>query len=306
MSTRAPPRYAIARPNGILSVPATTTLGTSRTAIPRLKVVIRRLPPGLTQAEFEEALGEEWKVGGDRVDWAVYKIGKLSTDPVKPTRPARAYLHLTKQEYLGVLSEKVRETNFVVAKASVGDVVLLGPPIVEFAPYGRIPSNKVRKDARQGTIDQDPEFIDFLESLTNPTIKAAPSEPTNDSEVNKAEVMAVTPLIQYLRDKKANKGKEVVLQAKITKHARPESKESKNPQTPDKKTSPKSLKESTPPVDKRSASAIKVEKAARDAVRVLNKQAITAIKNPAVSSVAPTTTTTSLPSSAAPATPAAP
>lgn len=80
MSTQAPPRYAIARPNGILSVPATTTLGASRTAIPRLKVVIRRLPPGLTQAEFEEALGEEWKVGGDRVDWAAYKIGKFSRE----------------------------------------------------------------------------------------------------------------------------------------------------------------------------------------------------------------------------------
>ena len=80
MSTRAHPRYAIARPNGILSVPATATVATSRAAIPRLKVVIRRLPPGLTQVEFEEALGEEWKVGGDRVDWAAYKVGKLSRE----------------------------------------------------------------------------------------------------------------------------------------------------------------------------------------------------------------------------------
>ena len=192
------------------------------------------------------------------------------------------------------------------AKASVGDAVFLGPPTVEFAPYGRVPSNKVRKDARQGTIDQDPEFIDFLESLTNPTIKATPSDIINDSEVNKAEVTAVTPLIQYLRDKKANKGKEVVLPAKIAKHARTESKDSKNPQTPDKKSPPKSLKESTPPADKRSASAIKVEKAARDAVRVLNKQAIAANKIPTVSSVTSTTTTTSLPSPAASAAPAVP
>ena len=80
MSARAHPRYAIARPNGILSVPPSTALATSRAAIPRLKVVIRRLPPGLTQAEFEEALGEEWKVGRDRVDWTVYKIGKLSRE----------------------------------------------------------------------------------------------------------------------------------------------------------------------------------------------------------------------------------
>ena len=219
--------------------------------------------------------------------------------PVKPTRPARAYLHLTKQEYLGVLSDKVRETNFVDAKASSGDVVLLGPPTVEFAPYGRVPSNRVRKDARQGTIDQDPEFIDFLESLTNPTTRPTPPDSTNDSEVNKAETMAVTPLIQFLRDKKVNKGKEIVLPAKSTKHARTDSKDNKVAPTPEKKTSPKNLKESTPPVDKRSATAIKVEKAARDAVKVLNKQANTVNKVPVASSVA-ATTTPSLPSPATP------
>ena len=181
------------------------------------------------------------------------------------------------------------------AKASVGDVVLLGPPTVEFAPYGRVPSNKARKDARQGTIDQDLEFIDFLESLTNPTIKPTPPESTNDSEVNKAESIAVTPLIQLLRDKKANKGKETVLLAKSTKHTRTDSKDSKIAHTPEKKTPPKSLKESTLPVDKRSATAIKVEKAARDAVKVLNKQVNTATKVPVASSVA-ATTAPSLPS----------
>ena len=46
----------------------------------RLKIIIRRLPPGLTQPEFVEALGDEWKTGGDKVDWAVYKEGKLSKE----------------------------------------------------------------------------------------------------------------------------------------------------------------------------------------------------------------------------------
>lgn len=45
-----------------------------------LKLVIRRLPPGLSQEEFETSLGEEWKVGGGRVDWAVYKPGKISKE----------------------------------------------------------------------------------------------------------------------------------------------------------------------------------------------------------------------------------
>ena len=93
MSSLAPSRYSIAkptsnaRPNGVLPVLASTTQRSglpstmsSRAALPRLKIVIRRLPPGLTQAEFEAALGDEWNLGGGRVDWALYKPGKLSKE----------------------------------------------------------------------------------------------------------------------------------------------------------------------------------------------------------------------------------
>ena len=54
----------------------------TRIAAPRLKLVIRRLPPALTEPEFDTALGEEWKVNGGKVDWMVYKAGKLSTECV--------------------------------------------------------------------------------------------------------------------------------------------------------------------------------------------------------------------------------
>ena len=47
---------------------------------PKLKLVLRRLPPGLTQAELEAALGDEWKVGGGKVDWYLYKEGKVSKE----------------------------------------------------------------------------------------------------------------------------------------------------------------------------------------------------------------------------------
>lgn len=86
------PRVTIAKPNrsnGVLSIPASATqkkhgpsreVQASRAMTTRLKIIIRRLPPGLTQAEFEDALGGEWKCGGDKVDWAVYKPGKLSKE----------------------------------------------------------------------------------------------------------------------------------------------------------------------------------------------------------------------------------
>ncbi|KAK5240117.1 hypothetical protein LTR16_011092, partial [Cryomyces antarcticus] len=58
--------------NGVLPVPAATLQqggqhnrsSPSKTPAPRLKIEIRRLPPGLTRTEFETALGDEWKVGG--------------------------------------------------------------------------------------------------------------------------------------------------------------------------------------------------------------------------------------------------
>lgn len=45
-----------------------------------MKVVVRRLAPALTEAEFMKIIGEEWKVGAGRVDWFSYKPGKVSTE----------------------------------------------------------------------------------------------------------------------------------------------------------------------------------------------------------------------------------
>ena len=168
------------------------------------------------------------------------------------------------------MSEKVRTTTFTDAKNSYKDIALLGPPSVEFAPYGRVPSSRPRKDARQGTIDQDPEFIDFLESLTNPVSKSTTADHENDSVSKGKEKVTVTPLIQFLRDKKANKSKENASTSKSSKHARQESKDSK-PVLPDNKTPSSSTLPASP--KKRSAQAVKVEQAAREAVKVLNKQA---------------------------------
>lgn len=92
--TAPAPRVSIAkpnRPNGVLTIPATATQkknGTSqentagRAPVAKLKVVVRRLPPGLTQKEFEEALGDDWKSGASRVDWISYKPGTISKESV--------------------------------------------------------------------------------------------------------------------------------------------------------------------------------------------------------------------------------
>ena len=74
-------------PNGMLPIPASATKKPSMTSrppktqgragLPKLRLILRRLPPGLTEDEFQTALGDEWKVGAGIVDWAAYKAGKI-------------------------------------------------------------------------------------------------------------------------------------------------------------------------------------------------------------------------------------
>ncbi|KAF4629781.1 hypothetical protein G7Y89_g8363 [Cudoniella acicularis] len=198
--------------NGVLPVPASQT-GNARSGpkppAPKLKVIIRRLPPGLTETEFVSVLGDEWKLGQGKVDWYLYKPGKDSKDPSKPSRPSRAYLHLTNESHLLSLSDIVRQSLFDDAQNTFTSSCLIGPPTVEFAPYGRTPAGRRRVDARAGTIDQDPEFMAFLEGLANPTTtKEVNAESLSEGAVSKQEKVTTTPLVQFLKDKKANKSKE--------------------------------------------------------------------------------------------------
>ena len=83
----APPQT---NPNGVLPVtllqknPQVQTSRGPKAAQPRLKLICRRLPPGLTKTEFVEALGDEWKLGAGKIDWINYRKGKISTEYVPP------------------------------------------------------------------------------------------------------------------------------------------------------------------------------------------------------------------------------
>lgn len=83
------------RANGVLPMPAnqttteapaTTKSSKSKAPIEGDKVIIRRLPPGLTLEEFWDYLGDQWKVGGGLVDWFDFKKGKISQEYVDTRR----------------------------------------------------------------------------------------------------------------------------------------------------------------------------------------------------------------------------
>ena len=162
-----------------------------------------------------------------------------------------------------ILAEAVRQSVFEDAQNTFADPALIGPPAVEFATYGRIAGGKRRTDARAGTIDQDPEFMSFLEALANPTTgRELTAEALAEIASGKSEKVTTTPLVQFLKDKKASKSKDAA--AKAAK--KQESQSAKN----------KLSKESSnsPDIVRRKGKENKlVENAAKEAVKILNRGA---------------------------------
>jgi regulator of nonsense transcripts 3 len=75
-----------AQTNGVLAVTASQTSGSAprptaaKLPTPKLKIIVRRLAPCLTEEEFVSILGDEWAVGQGKVDWFLYKPGKDSKE----------------------------------------------------------------------------------------------------------------------------------------------------------------------------------------------------------------------------------
>ncbi|KAI7898831.1 Smg-4/UPF3 family-domain-containing protein [Cokeromyces recurvatus] len=98
----------------------------------KTKVVVRRLPPNLPEEIFMNSV-KPW-VSEETVDYTLYVSGKLS-----------------KSGFDGHIFIDNRGTE--------------SRAVVEFSPYQKIPKTSKSVDARQGTIDEDPDYLNFLESL---------------------------------------------------------------------------------------------------------------------------------------------
>ncbi|KAG5932653.1 hypothetical protein E4U53_001233 [Claviceps sorghi] len=226
------------------------------------KLVIRRLPPGMTQQELITILGSDWEVSKGKVDWFSYVPGKVSVDPSKPSRPSRAYLHLTRKDDIMPLSEVVRKATWEDAKATFTNPALVGPPVLEFSLYKKIGATKKRTDARQGTIDQDPEFMAFLESLANPAPMRESIDVEDPNDMVKAEAkITTTPLVEFLKEKKANKGKDGGA-GKNSKSGGKGKSGSKDDDTSNRKKGK----------DSKTDKADKADKTPKDTVRILTKK----------------------------------
>lgn len=162
------------------------------------KVVIRRLPPTMTEEQFLEQISPL-----PENDYMYFVKGNKS---LGPHAFSRAYINFVNQEEIFIFKEKFDDYIFVDEKGNEY------PAMVEYAPFQKIPKRRrSKRDPKCGTLEQDPEYLRFLESLEQPEEVALPSIDTYIEEIEAREkeikanngcLKVVTPLIEYLQQRK--------------------------------------------------------------------------------------------------------
>ncbi|KAL7422102.1 hypothetical protein Q5752_002745 [Cryptotrichosporon argae] len=166
---------------------------------PRLKLVVRRLPPTLPEQTFWAAVAPfvEGKSG-----WRRYVSGRPGDAYGAHPVHSRAYVLMNDADSLLAFH---RGFDGHVFRSKAGGEF---QAVVEFAPVQKTPVKaKTKADARMGTIDDDPDYLSFLESLngSGPS-KAAEIALGSATPAPAPAVPTSTPLLDHLRSKKAAKG----------------------------------------------------------------------------------------------------
>lgn len=163
----------------------------------RTKVVLRRLHPAISQTALMEQIDATF---AGRYNWVCFRPGKNSQ---KNPRYSRAYIDLKKPEDVVEFAEYFGGHTVVNEKGAQFKV------LVEYAPSQRVPKAP-KKDGREGTILKDPEYLEFLEHLAKPVENLPSAEiQLERREAERAgapkEALVVTPLMEYIRQRRAAK-----------------------------------------------------------------------------------------------------
>ncbi|XP_068451531.1 regulator of nonsense transcripts 3B [Clinocottus analis] len=156
------------------------------------KIVIRRLPPSLTKEELEEQLQPL-----PEVDYLEFFSNDAS---LYPHLFARAYINFKNQEDIVLFRDRFDGYVFIDSRGQEY------PAIVEFAPFQKTAKKRSKKkDAKCGTIDEDPDYKRFLEVYNGDDDKLASTPETllEEIEAKSKELVAkkTTPLLDFLKNK---------------------------------------------------------------------------------------------------------
>ncbi|XP_063553682.1 regulator of nonsense transcripts 3A isoform X9 [Gorilla gorilla gorilla] len=160
------------------------------------KVVIRRLPPGLTKEQLEEQLRPL-----PAHDYFEFFAADLS---LYPHLYSRAYINFRNPDDILLFRDRFDGYIFLDSKG------LEYPAVVEFAPFQKIAKKKLRKkDAKTGSIEDDPEYKKFLETycVEEEKTSANPETLLGEMEAKTRELIArrTTPLLEYIKNRKLEK-----------------------------------------------------------------------------------------------------
>nr|XP_018683456.1 PREDICTED: regulator of nonsense transcripts UPF3-like isoform X2 [Musa acuminata subsp. malaccensis] len=164
----------------------------------RTKVVVRRLPPSMSQPVLMEQIDGRF---AGRYDWVCFRPGKNSQ---KNQRYTRAYLNFK------IPDDVVEFAEFFDGHIFVNEKGAQFKALVEYAPFQRVPKHWSKKDVREGTIYKDSEYMEFLELISKPVEHLPSAEiQLERKEAERAgatkETPIVTPLMDFVRRKRAAK-----------------------------------------------------------------------------------------------------
>ncbi|XP_030252705.1 regulator of nonsense transcripts 3B [Sparus aurata] len=156
------------------------------------KIVIRRLPPSLTKEELEEQLQPL-----PEVDYLEFFSNDTS---LYPHLFARAYINFRNQEDIVLFRDRFDGYVFIDNRGQEY------PAVVEFAPFQKTAKKRSKKkDAKCGTIVEDPEYKKFLENYNGDEEKltSTPETLLEELEAKSKELVAkkTTPLLDFLKNK---------------------------------------------------------------------------------------------------------
>ncbi|PON34721.1 Nucleotide-binding alpha-beta plait domain containing protein [Parasponia andersonii] len=161
----------------------------------RTKVVIRHLPPSLSQSDLFQQIHDRFS---GRYNWFSFRPGKIS---LKNQRYSRAYIEFNRAE------DVIEFAEFFDGHVFVNEKGLQHKAIVEYAPSQRVPKPS-RRDGREGTIYKDPDYLEFLKLIAKPAehlpsaeIQLERKEAEQAGAVKESPI--ITPLMEYVRQRRA-------------------------------------------------------------------------------------------------------
>jgi len=162
----------------------------AKEAVKPTKVIVRLLPPLITEDELMSTIGDEHRGNAFIKNFVP---GRRVKGEDKPSRNATCYMYFGDADQADLFVKDYHGHAFVDDQGEHFRAVAC------FAPYQKVPKQKTSKDSREGTIEEDPTYKQFAETLGKP--KEAFVAPEDPRLAAKPLDPASTPLLQHLRDR---------------------------------------------------------------------------------------------------------